>query len=60
MGDGKNLPGIEGFPNRSLDALFADDMGGVPGGEHGHGSGLKEIFQPADMIAVLMGQQDAG
>ena len=60
MSDGKFLPGLEGFPNRALDALLADDMSGVPRGKHGHGLFFEKIFQPANMIAVLVGEEDGG
>lgn len=57
--DGKCLPSLEGIPNRALNALLADEMGSVPRGEHGDRLAFEEIFQATDMIAVLVGEQDA-
>src|SRR5690606_30185619 len=53
-------PGLKGVPGRRLDPLLADNVGRVACGEDGRRLFLEEIFQPADVVSVLVGEKDRG
>ncbi len=54
--DSENLSGVKNFPCRPIDALFAHHMGGIAGGVNRHRIFFNEIFQAADVVAVLVGE----
>ncbi len=59
MGYGECLAGFEDVPFGG-DPLFFDDVGCVACGEDGDGVFFEEIFEAADVVAVLVGEEDGG
>ena len=53
--DGKGLAGFEKLPRAAFNPAFPNDPGGRRSGEHRHGVLLEKNLQPADVVAVFVG-----